>query len=334
MQLVSYNNGSHDQLALLINGLLYNADELHPDLPGSIGMLLNYWEDAFPLAKRAEEGVKAGRFIQNRGIPVEDCLILSPVPFPASLRKGQAFRTHIAAVHRNLNLPFPEVFDAAPIISFCNHHSIQGPGEVFVMPDDLINTDFELAVAAVICKHGRNIPAAHADEYIGGLMIVNNIASRMAHTGTSTISSVTANGKTIATAAGPVLVTLDELESFEIPAKVNHTGRCWNLPMTCSINSVKVSEGNLGDMDWTFAELIESASYGADIYPGDIICSGAVGTGCFLELNGAPAFNNPGNELTWLKAGDHISMEVGQLGKLENQIVPDDNRWSILKNEK
>jgi fumarylacetoacetate (FAA) hydrolase len=56
--------------------------------------------------------------------------------------------------------------------------------------------------------------------------------------------------------------------------------------MQCRVNGIQVSDGNASDMDWTFAEIIERASYGADLYPGDIIGSGTVGTGCFLELNG------------------------------------------------
>lgn len=37
-----------------------------------------------------------------------------------------------------------------------------------------------------------------------------------------------------------------------------------------------MSEGNVRDMDWTFAEIIERVSYGSDIYPGDVIGSGTV----------------------------------------------------------
>ena len=40
------------------------------------------------------------------------------------------------------------------------------------------------------------------------------------------------------------------------------------------------------DMVWTFAEIIEEASYGVELFPGDVIGSGTVGTGCLLELNG------------------------------------------------
>ena len=56
--------------------------------------------------------------------------------------------------------------------------------------------------------------------------------------------------------------------------------------MKCWVNGKQVSEGNVKDMDWTFAEILERVSYGTEIFPGDVIGSGTVGTGCFLELNG------------------------------------------------
>ena len=101
VQLVSYLRDSNDQLALLIGDFLYNMDELHPDLPGSIGMFLNYWEDAFSLAKRAEEGVKAGRFLQNRGIPYNTVQLLAPVPFPTSYRSAHSFYRNVVADSSN-----------------------------------------------------------------------------------------------------------------------------------------------------------------------------------------------------------------------------------------
>lgn len=309
-------------------------DELHPDLPGSMGMFLTYWDDAFPLAKRAEEGVKAGRFLQNRGIPYDAVSVLSPVPFPTSYRDAYAFRQHIAAVSRNHNSLLPPEFDQYPVFYFGNHHSIQGPGEITCMPDHLENLDFELEVAIVICKHGRNIPAAFADEYIGGLMILNNISARRLEREELMLNLGTAKGKDFSTVLGPALITLDELESFEIPAKANHTGKSWNLAMKCKINGTQTCEGNLGDMDWTFAELIERASYGANLYPGDIIGSGTVGTGCFLELNGTAKQHNPEYAEKWLQAGDTVQLEIERLGILNNLIVADEENWSILKQKK
>ncbi len=63
--------------------------------------------------------------------------------------------------------------------------------------------------------------------------------------------------------------------------------------MQCRVNGTQVSDGNMKDMDWTFAEMIERASYGVDLYAGDVIGSGTVGTGCFLELNGTGKLNDP-----------------------------------------
>src|SRR6185436_8629298 len=107
-----------------------------------------------------------------------------------------------------------------------------------------------------------------------------------------------------------------------------------NLKMTCTVNGIQVSEGNLGDMDWTFAEIIERASYGVDLYPGDVIGSGTVGTGCFLELNGTGKLNDPNYAEQWLKAGDVVEMEIDGLGKLSNTVVAEESTWSILQQKK
>ena len=65
---------------------------------------------------------------------------------------------------------------------------------------------------------------------------------------------------------------------------------------------------------WTgpLQRLIERASYGVDLYPGDIIGSGTVGTGCFLELNGTGKLNDPAYEEQWLQEGDEVELEVEQ----------------------
>ena len=104
--------------------------------------------------------------------------------------------------------------------------------------------------------------------------------------------------------------------------------------MTCKVNGVQVSEGNLGDMNWTFAELIERASYGVDLFPGDIIGSGTVGTGCFLELNGTGKLNDENYQEQWLKDGDIVELEIDGLGVLSNTVVAEESDWSILSRKK
>ncbi|MDE3145307.1 MAG: fumarylacetoacetate hydrolase family protein, partial [Bacteroidota bacterium] len=191
----------------------------------------------------------------------------------------------------------------------------------------------ELEAAIVICKQGRNIPAHEADSYIGGLMIMNDMSARTLQREEMLLNLGPAKGKDFATVTGPYLVTLDELEPFVTHCKEGHTGKSWDLKMKCFVNGVQVSEGNLGDMDWTFAEIIERASYGATLYPGDIIGSGTVGTGCFLEINGTKKLQDPAYTPQWLQEGDTIEMIIDGLGSLHNTIIKE-NDYSILKNKK
>ena len=93
------------------------------------------------------------------------------------------------------------------------------------MPDHFEKLDFELEAAIVICKHGSNIPAEHADQYIGGLMIMNDMSARRLQMEEMLLNLGPAKGKDFSTAIGPWLVTLDELHEFEIPAKENHVGK-------------------------------------------------------------------------------------------------------------
>ena len=330
MKLVSYLLDGRDQLAFLHDGYLFDCDMVHPELPGSMNMFLHYWEDMFPVAQEVDRAIKDGRIGKEKGIAIDGLDLLAPVPFPTSCRDGYAFRQHVAAARRNRKVDMIAEFDQYPIFYFTNHHSIQGPGVISCMPDHFEKLDFELEAAIVICKQGRNIRAADADQYIGGLMIMNDMSARRLQMEEMLLNLGPAKGKDFATVIGPCLVTLDELEPFEIPAKPAHTGKCWNLSMKCWVNGKQVSEGNVGDMDWTFAEIIERCAYGVTLQPGDVIGSGTVGTGCFLELNGTGKLNDPNYTEQWLQEGDVVTMEIEGLGKLENTIVAEKDAFSLL----
>ena len=329
MKLVSYLKEDHAQLAFLVDGILYDADRLHPDLPVSMTMFLNYWDYIFPIAHSINRSLIEGNK-KFRGVAIEDVEILAPVPNPTSCRDAYAFRQHVAAARKNRRMDMIPEFDQFPVFYFTNHNSIQGPGEIVCMPDHLDKLDFELEVAIVICKPGKNIKAEEADEYIGGYMIMNDVSARELQSEEMKLNLGPAKGKDFSTVIGPMLVTPDELEEFLIEPKENHIGNTYNLEMKCWVNDVQVSEGNLGDMEWTFAEIIERASYGVQLYPGDIIGSGTVGTGCFLELNGTGKLNDPEYKEQWLKEGDNVEMEIENLGKLVNTIVKDESDFSIL----
>jgi fumarylacetoacetate (FAA) hydrolase len=143
-----------------------------------------------------------------------------------------------------------------------------------------------------------------------------------------------AKGKDFSTVIGPYMITPDELESYKVAAKAEHVGNNYNLDMKCWVNGIEVSSGNVADMDWTFAEIIERCAYGVDIFPGDVIGSGTVGTGCFLELNGTGLLNDKNYKVQWLQPNDIVEMEIKGLGKLSNTIKAVDTDFSILSKKK
>jgi len=334
MKLVSYLREDNEQLGFLVDGLLYDCDMMNPDLPATMSMLLNFWDDLFPLMQQTEAAIRLNSLGEGIGVDINTVQLLSPVPFPPSCRDAYAFSQHVAAARRNRKVPMIPEFDEYPVFYFTNHNSIQGAGDIQCMPDHFSKLDFELEAAIVICKTGRNIPAEEGDEYIAGLMIMNDISARTLQMEEMLLNLGPAKGKDFATAVGPCLVTLDELEQYEVSAKEGHIGLNWNLKMTCKVNVEQVSEGNLSDMDWTFAEIIERASYGVTLHAGDIIGSGTVGTGCFLELNGTGKLNDPDYEEQWLKEGDEVEMEIEGIGVLNNKIIKEESDFSILEKKK
>lgn len=330
MKLVTYLNDGQALLGMVVDDTIYPLDTVHSELPSTMSMFLNFWDEFMPMAKMVEQRIKDGMVRNVKGEPYAGATILAPVPHPTSCRDGYAFRQHVAAARRNRKVDMIPEFDQYPIFYFTNHNSIQGPGDIVCMPDHFKKLDFELEAAIVICKPGRNIRASEADEYIGGLMIMNDMSARTLQMEEMLLNLGPAKGKDFCTVIGPMLVTPDELEQYEIPCKEDHTGRSWNLKMKCRVNGIQVSEGNVGDMDWTFAEIIERCSYGVDLFPGDVIGSGTVGTGCFLELNGTGKLNDPNYTEQWLQEGDVVEMEIDALGKLSNTIVKDESDFSIL----
>jgi fumarylacetoacetate (FAA) hydrolase len=221
-------------------------------------------------------------------------------------------------------------FDHYPIFYFTNHNAVQGPGDVLCMPDHFQKLDFELEAAVVLGKRGRNVSASEADQYVAGYTIMNDMSARLLQMEEMKLNLGPAKGKDFSTVIGPWMVTPDELEPYKTNPKEGHTGASYDLSMKCWVNGKQVSEGSMGDMDWTFAEIIERCSYGADIFPGDVIGSGTVGTGCFLELNGTGLFHDPNYTPQWLQPGDVVDMEITGLGKLSNTMVEESSDMSLL----
>lgn len=245
---------------------------------------------------------------------VATATLCAPVPRPTSMRDGYAFKQHVEAARRNRGLDMiPEFYDI-PIFYFTNHQAVYGPGNIPVMPMHEDQLDFELECAIVIGTQGRNISAADADAYVAGYMVMNDWSARALQMQEMKLNLGPAKGKDFATSIGPWLVTRDELAARRI--ETPH-GETYDMPMRTTLNGTEVSRGNVKDMTWTFAQIIERASYGVTLYPGDVIGSGTCGTGCFLELNGSKVYD----PALWLKPGDVVSCAIDGLGDLTNTIV-------------
>jgi fumarylacetoacetate (FAA) hydrolase len=333
MKFVSFSHGAIAQAALLIDKKVYPLSQINPEIPATMKGILEDWESNKSKSQIIHNEIISGKHSEI-ALEYSDLNLLAPVPQPSSCRDGYAFRQHVAAARRNRKVPMIEEFDQYPIFYFTNHNAIQGPGEIVCMPDHFQKLDFELEAAVVIGKKGRNVKANEADDYIAGYMIMNDMSARTLQMEEMLLNLGPAKGKDFSTVIGPFMITPDELEPFKIEAKPNHVGNNYNLSMKCWVNGVQVSEGNMGDMDWTFAEIIERCAYGVDILPGDVIGSGTVGTGCFLELNGTGLLNDPNYQVQWLQPNDVVTMEIDQMGRLENNIKAENTEFSILKLKK
>jgi len=327
MKLVSYKTEDAEHLGIYINGHIYNLNSCDKLLPDNMDAFLWGGDELMDRAKKVNEAITLGKMEAREELFYE---LLAPVPHPTSCRDGYAFRQHVETARRNRKVPMIPEFDQYPVFYFTNHNAIQGSGEIECMPDHFQKLDFELEVAVVIGKKGRNIRAADADNYIAGYMIMNDMSARTLQLEEMLLNLGPAKGKDFSTVIGPWLVTPDELEHYKTWPKPGHTGNAYNMKMVCHVNGKQVSAGNLADMEWTFAEIIERCAYGCDVLPGDVIGSGTVGTGCFLELNGTGLLNDPNYQPQWLQPNDLVEMEVTGLGVLGNIIKRSHSNFSLL----
>jgi fumarylacetoacetate (FAA) hydrolase len=321
MKLVTYTTGSGstaNRSGLLVDDAIVDLDRGL----GHVGAKVD-GKTVLALVEAGEAGLAAARDVLRAHaegklppaavVPAQGAKLLAPIPRPPSMRDGYAFRQHVETARRNRGLEMIPEFDQFPVFYFTNHQAVVGPGPVSVMPRHTERLDFELEAAIVVGREARNVAAKDADSIVFGMTIMNDWSARALQMDEMKLSLGPAKGKDFATSLGPWLVTMDEL----LPAtKGSESGAKFDLGMRAFVNGVQVSQGNVADMTWTFAQILERASYGVTLYPGDVIGSGTCGTGCFLELNGSKITKDQ-----WLRPGDVVALEIDRLGRLENTIV-------------
>ena len=249
--------------------------------------------------------------LDNYKIPLSEVILCSPIQNPTSLRDAYAFRQHVEAGRKNRGLSMIPEYDMSPVFYYCNHNSIEGPGEVSIQKDQAVKLDYELEIAAIIGRIGKNIKVGDADDYIVGYTIMNDFSARKLQMEEMKLNLGPAKGKDFLTTLGPCIVTKDELSNCLIKSD---EGERYNLNMKAYLNGELISQDNFKNITWTFAQIISHISNSVEIYPGDVIGSGTCATGCLLELNLTNSTD------IWLKDGDEIILEVDKIGKLINTI--------------
>ena len=336
MKLATYQKKDFSySLGIIINDSVFDLQKsafaIGHKLPSEILEFIKGGKKYMDIAREVEIKIKRSGNVN----PEKYLKLASPVLQPPSMRDGYAFRQHVASARRNRGVDMIPEFDFYPIFYFTNHNAVFGEGDIILEKDHFQKLDFELEWAVIIGKNGKNISSQKADSYIAGFTIMNDLSARILQMEEMLLNLGPAKGKDFATTLGPYLLTPDELEDYKIETPY---GNKYDLKMSAYHNGKLVSQGNTKDMNWTFAEIIERASYGVELKIGDVIGSGTVGTGCYLELNGtwAREAKERGESFTpaWLQNGDEIELRVEMLGSLKNKMVLSNNNVSILEKKK
>ena len=258
-------------------------------------------------ARRFAEDYRAAPLVPPElALPDWEAELLAPLPRPRSLRDFYAFEEHVATAHAKRGRPVPLAWYEVPVFYFGHVGSVYGPDAAVPKPAGTAQLDFELELACVIGRAGRDIAAAAAMDHVAGFTIMNDWSARDVQRQEMSVGLGPAKGKDFATSLGPYLVTPDELAD-------RLTDGRHDLPMVARINGEEITGGNAATIHWTFAQMIERASHNVELVPGDVIGSGTVGGGCLLEL---------GPEVhPWLEPGDEVELEIERLGRLRNTIA-------------
>jgi len=239
---------------------------------------------------------------------VAEVKLYTPLLRPPTLRDFYAFEQHVATANANRGREVPKAWYEVPVFYFSNPHAVYGPDEDVPMPKSTQALDFELEVAAIIGKAGRDISAEEGMDHIFGFTIFNDWSARDVQRQEMSVGLGPAKGKDFASSFGPYIVTPDELAD-------RSDGRpgVYDLTMTARVNGKEYSRGNWKDLHYSFGEMIARASADVTLSPGDIIGSGTVGTGCLLELTKAQG--------PWLQKDDVVELEIERLGVLRNLVT-------------
>ena len=241
---------------------------------------------------------------------LNEVVLLPPIPDPSTARDFYAFEQHVKTARANHGLGMIPEWYEVPTFYFTNTSELYGHDNAVPYPVGSHALDFELEIACVIGRDGKDIPVEQADSYIAGYTIMNDWSARDFQMKDMAIGLGPGKGKDFATSLGPILVTPDELATRRTG---QGTSERYDMPMIARINGHEVSRGNFNSIHYSFAEMIAYASRNTRLRIGDVLGSGTVGTGCILEL---------GTQVhPWLQPDDEVELEIEGIGVLRNRII-------------
>ncbi|MEV6717649.1 fumarylacetoacetate hydrolase family protein [Lentzea sp. NPDC051208] len=242
------------------------------------------------------------------GPHVSEVRLLAPLQ-PPNVRDFVTFEEHVEGMRAGAGVP--EQWYAAPTFYFGNPYAVIGPHDDVPVPPGSEALDFELEVAVVIGREGRDLTPGQARDHIAGYTIFNDWSARDLQTAEMAVGLGPCKGKDTATTLGPWLVTPDELEHHR------DADGLLRLALTAEVNGRVVGSDLLSNMSWTFEEMVAYASRGTAVRPGDVLGSGTCGNGgCLAELWGRGAERNP------LRPGDVVTLTVEGIGAVSTTVVP------------
>ncbi len=244
----------------------------------------------------ARAAVGLGRRLVRSGqakdiaVPVSHARLLAPIPLPRKniFCMGRNYAEH--AKESGSNVPAVPVFFTKP--PTC----VVGPEAAVVHHAATRALDYEVELAVIVGKRGRDIPVERALEYVFGYTIMNDITAR----DLQRRHEQWFKGKSLDTFApmGPAVVHRSAVPDPQ------------NLRLRMTVNGEVRQDASTRSMVFSVAQLIEVLSAGMTIEPGDIL---ATGTPEGVAMGRTPP--------PWLRPGDVVEASIDGIGVLRNRIV-------------
>jgi len=184
-----------------------------------------------------------------------------------------------------------------PIIFMKPRTAIIGHLEPVVKPSFVEELDYEVELAIIIGKKGKDIPVSEAAKYIFGYTVFNDISAR----DIQFKDRQWTRGKSFDTFApmGPCITTATQI------------GDPTNLRLRTRVNGETRQDSSTSMMIFNVYEIVHHLSRVMTLEPCDIIATGTPG--------GVAAFMKP--KPKFLQPGDIVEVEIEKIGTLKNPII-------------